>query len=1065
MRIDVDKDPVRVNKLLGARASIGPIPADQFLPWAIIGGISYFILVAILSASYFNWIAIWICLAMGWWALTGNKTYRFIKSWALPPGDEWINGQTSFVRADEAGTWRRFTQEKPKSVEMTFESRKQRFTPFQNFSHLHSIFQIEMGGHSFACLLLFDKRKDQWSAQIPFVLSGLHPQLYKAEVEEAISSLTIALSELVEGEKLTFHLECKSDIRHRCEELRTLARNATAGAISVLMLDEEKRIQELSSKGIRQKWEQTVWVTWTQNKAEQNQTDNIGKVLLALNRKYQSSVQSFVGTKDDHLKKTYLKMGREIHEYGYLAWRNILETKAQLGVTPMSANDLWDWLWRQFNTRRVPVIPHYIRIKEAEGRLTQQIPDSGQKDLLSVLIQGERGETSCPKHRKQHGYVYCNGKVGKVLVIETAPELWHSSREQIRWIWERLSASYICDTEMSVEVLSRERWSTQDELQKMTRQSHFERKRALEDGTGKSVQADIQGSTAEDALRKLLMGQKPLYVAPVLTVWRSTEREAEEAIAQLSKAFGSAECIAENDITWRVWLETLPINNYPLLTRYNAFSERRITLDSTTVPGLLPLTCPHSLDKRGVEFLSEPGGKPLHIDLFAETGRVLITGKSGAGKSIVGWRFIEDALARNIPVVGIDLSTGGNSTFKTAVHMLGKEKGSYIDILSEKLNLLEPPDLRFIEEELQVQRFTRWKDFIRQAIVAIAMGQINEQQLLERVNSIVLRTLETFFDDAEIIERYNEAIDCGWQSKEWQAMPTLHDFLNFCSKEKLNLRSYSAIDERAINQIHSQVGAKLLDPNVGDAIGCPSSVSPDPLIKFYALSGLTNESNAYIMALSAQMACLRNALAHPKSLFVGDELSVLLGKRGFADLVGETMATGRKEGVSSLLMTQDLDAIVDCSAAAKILANLTTIITGHITHAACGAYIKALNYPKELVGRNATEKFKANRTEMYTRWMIERDDKFWFTRFYSPPLMLAALANSEEEQLARARVLKNYPKTQRGYLAGLQEFSRQYVKAIRGSTRLADIGNSQDSQAIKRTVQPSSRSRQLTPAK
>ena len=265
MRIDVDKDPVRVNKLLGARASIGPIPADQFLPWAIIGGISYFIFVAILSASYFNWIAIWVCLAMGWWALTGNKTYRFIKSWALPPGDEWINGQTSFVRADEAGTWRRFTQEKPKSVEMTFESRKQRFTPFQNFSHLHSIFQIEMGGHSFACLLLFDKRKDQWSAQIPFVLSGLHPQLYKAEVEEAVSSLTIALSELIEGEKLTFHLECKSDIRHRCEELRTLARGATAGAISVLMLDEEKRIQELSSKGIRQKWEQTVWVTWTQN--------------------------------------------------------------------------------------------------------------------------------------------------------------------------------------------------------------------------------------------------------------------------------------------------------------------------------------------------------------------------------------------------------------------------------------------------------------------------------------------------------------------------------------------------------------------------------------------------------------------------------------------------------------------------------------------------------------------------------------------------------------------------------------------------------------------------------
>jgi hypothetical protein len=1041
MTLDVERDPVRVNKLLGERASIGPIPAEQLLPWVAIGGVSFFLFKMLLAVSFMTWLLIWFWLNTTWWLLTGRKTYRFIKNWAQPPGWDWTNGETLFFRAHEdAAMWQKFRNflKRNKKIQRETQAGARKFAPFQDLCHLHSIAEVELGGHRFACLLLYDANQDRWSAEIPFKLQGLHPQLYRAEVEEATASLQQGMAELLDGERLRFHTDCRSSIQRRKADLRTLSRLTQMPATAVMLLDEEVRMRELTEKGARQVWSQTVWATWSSTHTHEQGTDAIGKAVLQLKQLIDRRIRKVAGTEEIHFQRFYLKLIRQIHDQGYVNWRNILETKARLNLEPMDAQELWEWLWYRFNQRKAPTLTQFIRVRSTDDGIRQRIPPSGQKDLVTLLLQGDRGRSSCPKHKQQHGYVYVNGLVGKVGVIEAPPELWRNTRQQLKWIWDRLAQTWIRDTECVVEVTPKATWSTQDELEKMNRQSHFEAERAALYGTGQDVSASLQRQQAEQALMKLYEGQRPLLVACTFIVWRESERACDEAIAQLCNAFGAAEAVVENDVCWRVWLETLPINAFPLLTRYNAFSERRLVLDTETVAGFLPLTCPRDIHQRGVEFLNEEGGKPLYVDLFSGTGRVLITGTTGSGKSVLGWRFIADALAQNIPVVGIDLSSGGDSTFQTAVQALGQH-GAYVDILHEHLNLLEPPNLLNLEPADQLQRFKRWKDFVRQAIVAIAMGQIHDPQLLERVNSIVLRTLDVFFGDAEITERYNEAIDHGWRSAAWQKMPTLHDFLKFCSREQLDLKSYEDMDARAINQIVAQVGAKLVDPNIGDAIGRPSSVNPEPMITFYALSGLTNESNAYIMALSAQMAALRNALAHPRSLFVGDELSVLLGKRGFADLIGETFATGRKEGISAVILAQDLDAIVQCSASAQILTNLSTTITGRTTHGGCHAYMQALDYPAAVIKANATERFKGSRVDLFTRWLVEEQGRFWRTRYYANPLMLAALASGEAEQLARNRVLACYPPTTRGYLEGLKDFTHQYVQAMGGAMRFEDI--------------------------
>ena len=98
-------------------------------------------------------------------------------------------------------------------------------------------------------------------------------------------------------------------------------------------------------------------------------------------------------------------------------------------------------------------------------------------------------------------------------------------------------------------------------------------------------------------------------------------------------------------------------------------------------------------------------------------------------------------------------------------------------------------------------------------------------------------------------------------------------------------------------------------------------------------------------------------------------------------------------------------------------------------------------------------------SEYCSRWLVERNNRFWDCRFYAAPMMLAALANAEAEKAARARVMAHYPHTELGYLQGLRAFTEAYVLALKGSHSLEAIGQ----QAVEEpTPQAPTVSRQLT---
>ncbi len=74
-----------VNATLGKQPNIGPFPADQLIPWAIICGFSYYFGNGLLRL---NWV--WTCAIAAWgistwWVLTANGSWRILSKFVATP--------------------------------------------------------------------------------------------------------------------------------------------------------------------------------------------------------------------------------------------------------------------------------------------------------------------------------------------------------------------------------------------------------------------------------------------------------------------------------------------------------------------------------------------------------------------------------------------------------------------------------------------------------------------------------------------------------------------------------------------------------------------------------------------------------------------------------------------------------------------------------------------------------------------------------------------------------------------------------------------------------------------
>ncbi|MEL6777782.1 MAG: hypothetical protein AAFO06_11040 [Cyanobacteria bacterium J06597_16] len=700
----------------------------------------------------------------------------------------------------------------------------------------------------------------------------------------------------------------------------------------------------------------------------------------------------------------------------------------------MTADELWGYLEGQFNHSPPRPIPQCLTLSEtSQGlSLTEQI----EEDLhaTSVLIRGENGRPSHPKADRQ--WVKVKDKFVGAVVLESKPMGFMSPEHQLYFLWKALSQ--FSDCEFVCELAAADRTMTRMTLQRLTKQNLTATFRAhlLKDVDVASQMRMKQGVAAQE---QIYQGALPIWVSVVALIHRESPERLSEACQQLTNSFHQGAFIRETEIAWLIWLRSLPT----VLDWLLGDGRKQLYL-TNEAPGLMPIACPRQIDSTGIELITHEGNMPLYIELFTKHRGIGIFSETRGGKSVLAAGIFVCGIAHGMNVISLDYpKPDGTTTYTDLVKFFG-DQGAYFDVGSETNNLFQIPDLRHLPEKQQAERLDDYKEFLVKALDTMVMGADTENAMGKRVHTVLWQALAAFFDDAAIMARYDAALEQGFDSAEWQEMPTLVDFVDVVAALDLGLESDLVTD--AITTILLELRGWLTS-RVGRAISQPSSIRTDAQLTIFALRNVGDNIEAAVLALSAQSMAFRRALEVTDSLLAIDESPILFKYSGIAQIIGQVCANGAKSGIRPLIIGQDPDTIANSVAGSQILQNLNTRFIGAIQANALPSYERLFGYDAKLLLPNTDESFRIDPSRICSHWLVDADSRLTPCSHHPSPELLAAVANNPKEQQARRRVLSQHANKFAGYSA----FAKAYVAAVRAGRSMDTI--TPETEAASTTVQ------------
>lgn len=877
--------------------------------------------------------------------------------------------------------------------------------------------RFELRGRTTGAFVL-SKGVDRLKFVFGFNCKGIHSTLQTKQLEKIFDEIESGLKDLPGQETITFHMGSFSSDSDRQVQLSKVAKNAPSEELRFLMYGEKRRVQELTNLGVRKPKFLRIYVTYTIDPKTAGATDPVEKALSSVvdiwNR--------FTGHQADAQKLHYENLFLKAFTDGFLIWEQLISNKLGLDLQVMDENELWRHTWSRFNDSEPPQLPQLLTL--TESGLKEEIRSNVHP--TSLLIENQ---VNCPV--PDRAWVHVKGKYVAPVVFIDKPMGWADKTDQLRYLWDLLLRDAVFDTEIFCQLSRANENIVKTNMQRLAKQSIV----SAQSATSKQsvdVAAEFKMKKAITAQEQLYEGSLPVHCGVVVMIHRDNLDHLDEACRYMQSCIRRPAYVdREREYAWLVWLQTLPIKWDMLLA--SPFNRRMVFLTSE-VPGFLPIVRPREMDSDGLELISEEGGVPIYIDLFNRHRHLALFATTRAGKSVLVSAILTQALSRNIPIVVLDFPTDTASTFKDYTKFLGDGTGAYFDIGKEQNNLFELPDLRGLPLNEQVNRHKDYVSFLESAMMTMVLSSSGDsadiQMLRKTIRSILTLLLTQFFEDDDISDRYTESFACGFGSPQWQTMPTLRDFLKFCTMERLEESDALAGGASDISKAMDFVRLQLkfwVNSRVGQAISSPSSFKTDSPLMVFALRNLSEDDDAAILSLSAYSVAYRNALKSPESIFFIDESPILFTVEDIAELVARLCANGAKAGVRVILSAQDPDTIARSKPAAKILQNLSTRLVGRIQPTAVPSFVKYLGYPEEIILRNSTEQFFPKREGVYSQWLIDDSGVFLYGRFYANYLQLAAVANNPHEQRARDAFRVMYP----NWFEALSKFADELVSAMR----------------------------------
>lgn len=868
--------------------------------------------------------------------------------------------------------------------------------PFEDHCDLLAIARFDLQGINVGAYLLETKQLSgsQYSFVFGFRYQGFHNMPDKGAADRFLQRLDIGMRKMQPNQKLRVHFSSFAQDVTAQQELSGLLKQPCSTESQFFIEADRKHVRALTTKGRRQEKEIVLFATYSVGSFGSDARGLLEKGVGFL----ANTAAKFGGKVDGQRQMFYQKLLAEGYRSGFRPW---LSRLAGMGLRPepMTAEDLWLNLAKRFSHTPPEAVPHCLTISDKSGHLEITEEINNPLEPLSVAIRGENGQAGHPQGGREFAIV--KNKLIAALALEEKPNAWISAEHQLFSVWEVLAD--IPDCEFICEISPGDRRKAYHLLNRTGKAGI----KSVQSAAGKNLNTKASSNIAEASSAQLRInaGVSPVFFTAVALIHRDSQEELAKACEDLSSNFIQGHFVRDRSIALDIWRRSLPVVTAHLLP-----DGRRMQYLSDEVAGIMPLVCPYAADEHGLEFITRRGQLPVHVDIYARTLGVLIFGETRSAKSIVMADMAVKAIARGMNVIVIDATReDGASTYTQLVKFYGKE-GAYFDVGSQANNLFQPPDFsdrKDLSPAVVTQRIESYQEFLVKALTVMVMGE-EVSALTKRVRTLLIQAIMPFFKDELVKNRYNEAFKAGLNSPEWANMPTLSDFVEFFTDIDFQISGESVLIGEARETILLELRG-WLGSRIGRAINSPSTLDFDASrFTVFALSNISDDTEAAVLALSAQSLALRKALQLRDCLVAIEEAPILLKYKGLAEIVGEFCSNGQKTGIKPVIISQTVEAITDSVIASQITNNLKVRLIGCITQSSISSFSNLLGYDPEALAPNAEKSFFVDSQEMRSSWLVDIDSTLIECHHYPSPELLTIVANNPSERAFRDKILSQH---------------------------------------------------------